>query len=171
MQFNRRHISLGLIALCAASAIPAYAHSEKASVTDISWSHDDGYLYVTHKFHLHQTEVSLFKAGITHSAKFESLRARAELALYVEKNFTLQYRNEDPLILEILGAEIEGRDVYVYQQAKLNSAPDGLIVTSNLLRDIIPGQINHVDVKLDGATRSLAFRGNDGPKKAFYKRD
>lgn len=167
MTLSRRNVSLGLVALCAASAVPAYAHREKTTETEITWSADGGYLYATHKFHLHQTEVSLFEAGITHSAKFESLRARAELALYVEKNFTLQTLTEKPITLEILGAEIVGRDVYVYQQAKMDAAPKGLIVTCNLLRDFIPDQINHVDVKLGGKINSLAFRGNDGPKKAL----
>lgn len=148
-------------------ALPAYAHREKTTVSDVVWSEADGFLYATHKFHLHQTEVSLFEAGITHSAKFESLRARAELALYVEKNFVLQMLNGERLPLEILGAEIEGRDVYVYQQAKLRRAPEGLIVTANLLRGIIPGQINHVDINIFGKINSLAFRGKDGPKKAL----
>ena len=164
---TRRYIGAGLFAICAVPALPAYAHREKTTVSDVVWSETDRFLYVTHKFHLHQTEVNLFEAGITHSAKFESLRARAELALYVEKNFVLQDLNGVPLPLELLGAEIEGRDVYVYQQAKLRLAPQGLIVTSNLLRDIIPGQINHVDINIGGRIKSLAFRGNDGPKKAL----
>ncbi len=164
---TRRHIVAGLAAICAMPALPAYAHREKTTVSDVVWSEADGFLYATHKFHLHQTEVSLFEAGITHSAKFESLRARAELALYVEKNFVLQMLNGERLPLEILGAEIEGRDVYVYQQAKLRRAPEGLIVTANLLRGIIPGQINHVDINIFGKINSLAFRGKDGPKKAL----
>lgn len=167
MSLTRRHMGCGLIALCAVPALPAHAHREKATVSEIAWSEKDGYLYATHKFHLHQTEVSLFEAGITHSAKFESLRARAELALYVQERFTLESLEGSPLPLEVLGAEIEGRDVWVYQQTKLPTSPEGLIVTCNLLRDIIKDQINHVDVKLGGKTRSLAFRGNDGPKKAL----
>lgn len=167
MYLTRRHMGCGLIALCAVPAMPAYAHREKTTVSEVVWSQKDGFLYASHKFHLHQTEVSLFEAGITHSAKFESLRARAELALYVEKNFTLELIDGTPLPLEVLGAEIEGRDVWVYQQARLSTPPQGLIVTCDLLRGIIPNQINHVDVKLGSKTHSLAFRGNDGPKKAL----
>ncbi len=157
----------GLIVLCAVPAMRAYSHREKNMVIETLWSPKNELLYASHKFHLHQTEVSLFEAGITHSAKFESLRARAELALYVEKNFTIESLEGTPLPLEVLGAEIEGRDVWVYQQARLNTAPKGLIVTCDLLRGIIPNQINHVDVKLGGKTHSLAFSGNDGPKKAL----
>lgn len=157
----------GLVALCAAPALPAHAHTEKTSVSEITWSEKDGFLYASHKFHLHQTEVSLFDAGITNSAKFESLRARAQLALYVEKNFTLHSSDETPLPLDILGAEIEGRDVWVYQQTQLEALPQGLIIQCNLLREIIPTQINHVDIKLWGKVTSLAFRGDDGPKKAL----
>lgn len=167
MYLTRRHIGSGLIALCAVPAMPAYAHREKTTVSEVVWSQKDEFLYASHKFHLHQTEVSLFEAGITHSAKFESLRARAELALYVQKNFKLELIDGTPLPLEVLGAEIEGRDVWVYQQARLNTPPQGLIVTCDLLRSIIPNQINHVDVKLGRKTHSLAFRGNDGPKKAL----
>ncbi len=165
---TRRQLSCGLVAFCALPATPAFAHREKATISEVVWSEADGFLYATHKFHMHQTEVSLFKAGITHSAKFESLRARAELALYVEENFKLSTLGGDPIALEVLGAEIEGRDVYVYQQTALKAAPDGLIVSCNLMRSFIPDQINHVDVKLGGETKSLAFRGTDGPKEVSF---
>lgn len=167
MKLTRRTAFLGAAAFCAAQPMAAYAHKEKATVSKIEWSEKDGYLYATHIFHIHDTEVTLFKAGITHSAKFESLRARAQLALYVQDAFKLASLEGEPIELEVLGAEIEGRDVYVYQQAKLRQAPSGLIVNCNLLRKYVPTQINHVDVNLAGQTRSLTFRGEDGPKKAL----
>lgn len=167
MKLTRRSAAIGIAAVCAAQPMLAHAHREKATVSKIEWSEKDGFLYVTHIFHIHETEVSLFKAGITQSAKFESLRARAQLALYVQDAFKLASLKGDSIELEVLGAEIEGRDVYVYQQVELPQAPDGLIIDCNLLRKFVPSQINHVDVNLAGQTRSLAFRGEDGAKKAL----
>jgi len=95
-------------------------------------------------------------------------RRQLSCGLVAEENFKLSTLGGDPIVLEVLGAEIEGRDVYVYQQAALKAPPDGLIVSCNLMRSFIPDQINHVDMKIGGETKSLAFRGTDGPKEVSF---
>ncbi len=166
-QLNRRHIIVGTVALCAAHALPAFAHKEKTTVTTVVWDAQSKLLLVTHNFHINEAETALYKAGITDAPKFESLRARAQLALYTQAQFGLQTLDKHEIALETLGAEIEGRDAFVYQQAKLSQAPKGLLINCALLRPLIPHQINHVDVNLAGEVRSLAFRGTDGIKKAL----
>ena len=42
-----------------------------------------------------------------------------------------------------------------------------MTISADMLREIIPGQINNVDVKLDGKVKSVQFKDNDGPKKVL----
>jgi len=45
--------------------------------------------------------------------------------------------------------------------------PNALTVSASMLRDIIKGQLNNVDVNLSGEIRSMQFKKNDGPKKVL----
>jgi len=67
--------------------------------------------------------------------------------------------------LDILGADFEARTVYVYQQVFLSEKPRALTVSAAMLRDIIPGQINHVDLHFSENVKSVKFKDGDGPKK------
>lgn len=167
MSLSRRKFTACAAAIIAAPAIPAYAHREKTTLSEVTWNPDSGFLYVTHSFHTHEAEQALYAAGVISSPKFESLRSRAQLALYTETKFSLKTLGNDDIALELIGAEIDGPDVYVFQQARLTSAPKGLIITCALLRSLIPEQINTVDVRLSSRVVSLDFRGHEMTKKAL----
>jgi len=153
-------------ALWAAFPLSAFAHRQKTTLTTITWDEDDGMLYVMHSYHLHDVETALAAKGIIDRPDLFSLKARAQLSLYTEKHFSL-FSNDKNIELELLGAETEGRTVYVYQQAVLKRAPSALVVSASMLRGIIPGQLNNVDVTLGKDIRSVQFRDNDGPKKVL----
>lgn len=153
-------------ALAAALPLSAFAHREKKTLSTVDWNAENGMLYVIHSYHLHDAESALAAANIIHKADLTSLRARAELALYTQDHFSLASEGE-AIELKILGAETEGRTVYVYQEAKLDAPPKELTVSASMLRDIIPGQLNNVDVNLGGGIRSVQFKGKDGPKKVL----
>lgn len=162
--FSRRQA----IVLClGAAAKPglASAHRQKQTFTEVIWQADSQTLDITHRFHIHEAETALASAGLIMRPDLTKLEARAHLALYVEENFTLQTLDRVPLPLTLIGAEIESRTAYVYQQIALSHAPVGFIVTCNLMRELIPDQINHVDINLTGEIRSLIFQGKDGPKR------
>ena len=159
------HIMSGA-ALGAALPTYAFAHREKKTLTTVEWNADNNMLYVIHSYHLHDAETALAAKGIIETADLFSLKARAQLALYTAKNFSLSTAGEK-IDLDILGAETEAKSVYVYQQAKMTSAPKELVISATMLRDIIPGQINNVDVTLEDELRSIQFRKNDGSKKVL----
>ncbi len=159
------HIMSGA-ALGAALPLSAVAHREKKTLTTIEWNADKKMLYVIHSYHLHDAETALADKGIIETADLFSLKARAQLALYTAKNFSLSTAGKK-IDLDILGAETEAKTAYVYQQAKLSSAPKELVISAKMLRDIIPGQLNNVDVNLEGEIRSVQFRKNEGSKKVL----
>ena len=150
------------------AALPTYAfaHKQKTTLSTVEWNEDDGMLYVIHSYHLHDAESALAAKGIINKPDLTSLRARARLALYTQDKFFL-FANGQDIELEILGAETEGRTVYVYQESRLDKAPMELIVSASMLREIIPGQLNNVDVTLTQTLRSVQFKDGDGPKKVL----
>ncbi len=158
--------TLMLLGAGAVSALPlpAFAHDQKTTLSKIDWNTADKALYVTHSYHMHDAETALAAKGIINKPDLTSLRARAKLALYTQEQFRL-FMGGAEIELEILGAEFEGRTVYVYQQAFLDKKPSELLVSASMLREIIPGQINHVDSWLAPSVYSLKFRDGDGPKK------
>lgn len=163
---TRRHTlkTLTGVAVFAALPLSAQAHRQKTTLSQIEWSETDKALYVTHSFHMHDAETALAARGIIHKPDLTSLKARARLALYTAEHFNLSVGGEK-IELEILGAEFHARTVYVYQQVHLEDKPTAMTISADMLRDIIPGQINNVDVKLTKKVMSVQFKANDGPKK------
>jgi hypothetical protein len=153
-------------ALTAALPLPAFAHRQKTTLSQVEWNEADKVLYVTHSYHMHDAETALAAAGIIDKPDLTSLRARAKLAVYTARNFQLSSGGKD-ISLDVLGAENVGRTVYVYQEAHLDEAPSKLMVLATMLREIIPDQLNNVDVTLTGDLTSVQFKNNDGPKKVL----
>lgn len=163
---SRRVFTTSTLAAAATLITPhAFAHRERTTLTEIEWEDNPGYLYVTHSFHIHEAERTLYKAGVIDKPDLYLLKTRAQLALYTAENFRLLGGDGQEIALEILGAEASGGDCFVYQQAELDGPPNALTIGCNLMREFADDQINNVDVKLTRPVRSLSFRGNDGPKK------
>jgi len=164
--FSRRQTLQSLCWAGLVSALPftAQAHRQKTTVSQIEWNSTDKALYITHSYHMHDAETALAARGIIKKADLTSLRSRARLALYTDKNFMLSMGGQE-IDLEILGADFEARTVYVYQQVFLEEKPTQMTISAAMLRDIIPGQINHVDIRLNDAVKSIKFKDGDGPKK------
>ncbi len=94
-----------------------------------------------------------------------SLRARANLALYVQERFTLSHLNGEIIPLNIIGAEIDGAYAYVYQDVALSAVPNGIEVENTLLQDIYLNQTNLVNITLGAELKSLTFFTGDSAKK------
>ena len=160
MTTRRRALGFGLAGGLSLLATPALAHRLARSETDVRIA-DDGEVRVTHVLHLQDAQDALYKAGLIDRPDLGSLRARAKLALYTEKRFALLV-NGDPAPLKLIGAEIEGDSVFVYQQGRIGDG--ALLVRNGVLRDLMARQVNSVNVVRGGKTVTLEFRRDDGVK-------
>jgi hypothetical protein len=50
--------------------------------------------------------------------------------------------------------------VLVYQEFA-GDLPAGIAIRDDILRDVFPGQVNHVNVATGGEVRSVTFSGDD----------
>lgn len=145
-------------------AAPAAAHKLRATLSTVEGNRVEKLLSVTHMIHIHEAEHGLSGSGRLLKPDLTRLKARAHLALYVSEHFQLATEASADKI-ELIGAELVGSFVYVYQQLKLSTSPKNLTLNCSIFRDVFADQINNVDVKIGGVTQSLQFKGKDGPKK------
>jgi hypothetical protein len=146
--------------------LPAFAHRQKLTFTEISYNDSAHLLEVSHRIHLDDAEDAMAITGITDAPDLTSLRARALFALYVEAQFSIKITDAS-IALELLGAQIEGHYIYVYQQAEMLTAPAGpLLIKCEILRALFSDQSNHVNIALGDSVKTLTFSRNDGSKHA-----
>lgn len=142
----------------------ADAHRMPGSISTVKWNTAGDSIEIIHRLHAHDAELGL--ATVLGESRFslETLIGRAQLALYVEERFSLAAQaGGQPggrLPLELLGAELDGEFVLVYQEFA-GELPKSLAIRNDILRDVFPGQVNHVNVATDGPVRSVTFSNDD----------
>ena len=157
---------LPLLYLCLALLLPpvtASAHQQRAAVTRVLFNPNTGNMEVMHRFLVHDAEhAATLVFGKDHQL-LESPAARRLFGDYVTTRFTITAEFADgshrPLPLNYVGEEVEGRFLWVYQEAP-QPAPSrltGLTVTCLMLRDIWPDQHNLVNIERNGQIHSLVY--------------
>lgn len=163
---RRKLIHTGLAGLtCCALPLTAHAHRQKRAVSTIEWNTDTKLLQVTHELHLHDAEQGLNRLGKINKPDLSSLRARAQLALYVQERFAVFKPDGKPINLEIIGAEIGASYAYIYQETTLAKAPNGLKIKNSILQDMYLDQTNLVNIIFENELNSLIFVAGDNAKK------
>ena len=152
----------GLFVSALGVSVTAQAHREAACTTNIVWSDPDKSLHITHVMHTHDAQRALFHAGLLDKPDLTPLKAQATLALYMSNNFTISV-DSDPLPLEIIGAEIIGRSVYVYHEALATVRPKKLTIDAKMFQPIVHDFINHIDITTDNGTQSFRQTKNSQP--------
>ena len=154
--------SILLTAFCAVSlacVTPAHAHKAARVETQVTLS-KTGELDVTHVLQLSAAQRLLYNAGIIETNDLTGLKARAQAALYSSERFKMK-ADGDSVPLTILGAEIIGGHLYIYQTGSLSSLPKIWSAQNSILRDLNPQFDNVVNVPTLDGIRTIVFRGAD----------
>lgn len=143
---------------------PALAHRMPGSLSTIKTNPTSGSIEIIHRLHNHDAELGLITILDDRSISLDQLAGRARLALYVESRFLVAEWSEGrvgaPLELELIGAELDGEYVLVYQELE-GELPPAIAVKNDILRDVFPDQVNHVNIAVGDRVRSLTFRDDD----------
>ena len=148
----------------------AYAHRQKILHTNIAL-HAKPNLWeieITHRFHLHDGASALSVISNGQDTDVTQLTSQAKLAIYSAKHFSLSSQSQDtphspfvPIVLELIGVEIQGSYIYIFQQTRLPSPSQKQKwqIKNSILQDIFPTQINHFKLtQVDAETHnSLSF--------------
>ena len=150
------------MALCVAAL--AHAHRMPGSISTVKPSASGDSIEIIHRLHSHDAELGLAAVLGESGISLETLIGRAQLALYVEERFELAElvdgRAGGELVLELIGAELDGEFVLVYQELA-GQLPSALAIRDDILRDVFPEQVNHVNVATGGEVRSVTFSDDD----------
>ena len=167
----RRRVVAALAAGVGAMAIGgwsrrAWAHRSHVSLTRVLANPRAGTWEFLHSIHIHDAIVALPKWLPGEEPNPASDRARARIALEVERRFTWTGPDGRPLVPTMVGAELSGDDVAVYQELPAPRAPGVYSVACDLLQEVFPDQQNVVQfavvtppvvARLDAKRRRATF--------------
>ena len=149
-----------LLALAALGiACAAIAHREPGSLTTIEWNELADKTEIIHRLHSHDAELGVGAVLNRPNLSALDLEGRAYIALYVEERFQIA-GSDGELALDLIGAELAGDHVLIYQERD-GRLPDKISVRDSILRDAYPAQINLVNIEDGDATHSLTFADDD----------
>mgnify|MGYP000244715082 CR=1 FL=1 len=138
------------------------AHQLKSGVTTILFNERTGNIEVMHRFVLHDAEHAVGELFNKKQADIHTdEETRALFAAYVLEAFALETADGQPLALESVGYQVEGRDFWVYQEVAMPSALSGLRVRQKALQELWTDQQNLVNIERNDQVQSLQFNAKD----------
>ncbi|MEM6535200.1 MAG: DUF6702 family protein [Pseudomonadota bacterium] len=140
------------------AAPPAGAHQQKEAQSDISLNERTGFVEIIHRFSVHDAEHLMADEGGGPVDLLADGSSRDRFANYVIATFSITDKALDaPLALVLIGAEIDGAYLYVYQETGLPAAAFTWTLRYNTLREVWPDQINRVNIRAYGELKTLTF--------------
>ena len=152
----RRALLAALPALLWVAVRPAAAHRSHVTLSRLSANPRAGTWELAHAIHYHDAARVLALRAPGRGLDPASTEGRARLALEVESAFRVQDPSGSRLPWQMVGAELAGDGVAIYQEVPAPTARGRFVVESRLLHDIFPDQVNNVSVEL--ARPGIALR-------------
>lgn len=149
-------IALTLIAV----ASSAMAHRAPGSLTTVKWNETSGRTEIIHRLHSHDAETGVGSFMNMTDLSVEDVEGRAHIAIYVEEHFHIK-TGEKELQLELVGVELSGNNILVYQEFP-GRLPQNILIHDSILRDIFPVQMNQVNIEDGDKVHSLIFAKDIG---------
>ena len=153
-----RHAFFALLIVAVMGGGAAAAHQVPLALTIVTVD-DAGMgrkMQITHRIPVHDCLTMLEKLKI--KTPIEQLETQARLALYVESTFSLRDKAGAKILVETIGAEIDGEFFYIYQETKLN-APKAMEMRAETLAIAGPDWLHHVNIERGNEIASVDFFG------------
>ena len=164
------HRLASLIAVLTLMAVPTFtgtasAHQQKVTLSSLSHNARTGLLEVVHRVPLHDAEHALESQGVRAPDIVNNLDNRRAVARYVARRFTLEHEGK-PIRLTLLGTEIEGGRLVVFQEAPSPGSGAQLTINSQILTDVWARQENRVNLGTGTKVNTLIFASGDRKRVA-----
>jgi hypothetical protein len=136
----------------------AFGHQQQEAYTSILFNLRTGQLEVQHRFYLHDAEHAAKRVIDKNSDLIQDPVSREAFAYYATATFALRDQDEQALPLSYVGAEADGKYLWVYQETPLTDKMNALGVKMSSLQDIWPSQINHINIEYLNSEHSKQVR-------------
>lgn len=157
MRLRRRRLLQALALLPLAAVGRARAHQQRAAISTLLFNARTGRIEVMHRFFRHDAEHALAQIEGAGRDLLESAADRARFADYVHQRFEIVGIGAELEPLILVGAELAGEHLWVYQRTLAVAGVIGLRVRFDALRDIWPDQVNTLNIERGGRVRTLVF--------------
>lgn len=151
-----------VLGLCLSAS--AWAHRMPLAMTTVAYNPVTDSVEIVHRLHRHDAEQAMLEVIAEPGVDLMEIAVQARLALYTEAHFQIaRVVDGEPgrvLVLDLVGAELEGDYILVYQELP-GRLPAEIAVRDDILRDLFPDQVNRVNVTTDSGTKSLVFKQDD----------
>ncbi len=155
-------VLLVLAGLCL--SLSASAHRMPMGMTTVTYNPATDSVEIVHRLHRHDAEEAMVQVIGEPGVDLLQLSVQARLALYTETHFQIARVVEgevgDALPLQLLGAELDGDYVLVYQELS-GRLPDEIAIRHDVLRDLFPDQVNQVNITTTSGIKTLVFKRDD----------
>ena len=135
------------------------AHRAPGSISTIKWNEVSARTEIIHRLHTHDAEIGVGTSLDMNDLSVEDAEGRAHIAIYVEEHFHIK-TGEEEFQLELIGAELSGNYILIYQEFP-GRLPQNILIHDSILRDTFPTQTNQVNIKDGDKVHSLIFTKND----------
>ena len=161
-------------ALAAAPFTGASAHEQAVAFTELvikangaeaDCSDEGCRIEVAHRLAIHDAESTLMNVLGARADLYGDRAAQSKLEAYVASRFSLSdVTTGAPVDLTLLGGEVERGYYWVYLEGDILAETTELDVSNTVMMDAIPNQTNRVNIRRDGDTQTLVFRGASRPQ-------
>lgn len=159
---SRRAVVFALTAGALLSPLPAAAHRGHSALSVVEFDSRTGGVTVSHRFQTHDTEPSLAVIAPDAQSSLDDPDAVKALTDYVGAHFRVAVKGQ-VVVLALkdmtLGAD-EVRMVYA-GQVPASDVTGQIDVMAAMFADVYDDQVNQVNVRRVGVTRTLVFQGQD----------
>jgi len=138
-------------------AVPASSHQLQAAISSVTFIPRNNTIEVIHRFYSHDAEHALSLLTGHHVDILQDKEAQHAFGRYVSEHFQLSGQDGTELPLSLVGVELEGDFIWVYQETPIPGQLSELSISNSALLDVTPGQVNTVNVECGGELDTLVF--------------
>lgn len=139
------------------AAFSVSAHQQKTSFSTVLFNARTENIEVMHRFRVHDAEHAVKEIFGKDADILDSKETQQQFGDYVNQRFNLYDSHEQPLPLKMVGVEVDGKFLWVYQETTQPTQLDNMTIRHNALRDLWPEQINTINVEGKGKLQTLTF--------------
>jgi hypothetical protein len=145
-----------ILLLCVSTA--AGAHRFHFGMTDISYNARTRSTEIVHAYTAHDIEALLLNL---HGRQFDlsEPQDQAVLRKYLDSQFWLIGADGKRLPVKWVGMTIDAQSVTIYQELEQSPLSRTAVIHQGVLVDLLPEQVNTVNINEGGAVHSLTFMG------------
>ncbi|MBT3428451.1 MAG: hypothetical protein HOL98_15985 [Gammaproteobacteria bacterium] len=144
------------------STMQATAHRQHHMWTTIVQADTQDALEISHRIHAQDAIKILRNMGVN-EPELTSLQELAQLALYLESTFIITSPDGTPTQPKLIGSELEGNYVFVYQELTSGHHPGEYSYQSSGLMEVHSDQVNYIQIHHHNRVETLEFQATLTP--------